>query len=166
MNSPFRFPVNVGKAAFFLSVTAWAVSCRQQPIQVLDYAQAKRLTTKYVSQYKPGKMPAYWVGPSTTYTRLRRAKSAEDAIIAGHVDEREENGTLRPSPGAIISIDRGHVFADENGNYAQAVTPGRHTLRIGWVGMLWSEAEPLRAQAGDSIRTSSQLLHDPRPLMN
>ncbi|SFP87378.1 carboxypeptidase-like regulatory domain-containing protein [Hymenobacter arizonensis] len=140
------------------------IGCRQQPTQILTYAQGKRLSAEYLSNHKPGKAPAYWVGPSTTYIHLRQVKPAKDAIIVGHVDVQEENGTMRPWPSAIISIDQKHTFANENGDYARVISPGLHTMRVGWIGMLWSEAPPLRVQAGDSIRVDFQLLPEFRPL--
>lgn len=39
-------------------------------------------------------------------------------------------------------------------------------MRVGWLGMLWSEAPPLEVRAGDSIRADFQLMPDPRPLID
>jgi hypothetical protein len=138
---------------------------------VLDYSQARKLSEEYSRRYKPGQKPAYWVGPSTSYTRLRRKDPAREAIITGHVDEREEDGTLRPMPGAFISIGKisireSHTFADEQGNYVRTLTPGRYPMRVGGIGLLWSEAPPLQVQMGDSIRANFQLLFDLRPLID
>jgi hypothetical protein len=73
---------------------------------------------------------------------------------------------LLVQPGAIISVDKGYILSDAQGNYSQLVAPGRHALRGGGIGLLWSVAKPLKVAQGDSIRVDFELLSDLRPLIN
>lgn len=117
-------------------------------------------------QYKPHQKQARWLGPPATFTRARRANPADAPVITGHVDIQEADGKLSPLPGGLITIDDAHTFADKAANYVRVVAPGRHRMRVGGVGFLWSEVPPLRVKRGDSIQINVHLLPEFRPTMN
>ena len=143
------------------------VGCRnQRMVHVLNFPQAKALGAEYLRRYDKRQRPAYWVGPPPSCVYLRRNNITREPIILGQVDELLENGALLPSPSAIIIIDKIHTSADEAGNYRRTVSPGAHTMRVGWPGLLWSVAPPLRVAQGDSIRINFKLMPDPRPTID
>jgi hypothetical protein len=69
-------------------------------------------------------------------------------------------------PGVIISVDKGYVLSDAQGNYSQLVALGRHTPRGRGIGLLWSVAKPLEVAQGDVIRIDSKLLSDSQPIID
>jgi hypothetical protein len=142
------------------------VGCHsQREITILNYAQANKLVPNYLqcpSQRKVG-----WVGPPPAVPAyLRRTNPAKEAIIVGQVSLLGQDGRLLVQPAATISVDKNFTSSDAHGNYAQVVAPGRHTLRGGGIGLLWSVAKPLKVALGDSIKVDFELLSDSRPLID
>jgi hypothetical protein len=143
------------------------MSCQSwKTTQIMNFEQGEALAQEYVHHYNPHRKQAKWVGPPAAFTRFRRANPAAAPVITGYVDIQESEGKLRALPGAIITIDNAHTFADKAGNYVQAIGPGRHHMRVGGVGFLWSEAPSLHIERGDSIRITAHLLPEFRPTIN
>jgi hypothetical protein len=145
---------------------ATLVSCHsQQEIIILNYAQADKLVPAYL--HHPSQRKVGWVGPPpAVLTYLRRTNPAKEAIIVGQVSLLGQDGRLLVQPAATISVDKKFTSSDAHGNYAQVVAPGRHTLRGGGIGLLWSVAKPLKVALGDSVEVDFELLSDPRPLID
>ncbi len=163
---PSPSPLDIIKVA--LLVTAGTlVSCRiQQPVQIINYQQVRELSTKWALHYKAHKKQAYWVGPPLRYTSMSRKNPTQKAIFTGHVDVMEENGKSTFLPGALVAFDEIHTETDRSGNFLLEVPAGRHSLKVGGIGLLWSEAPPLRVRQGDSIKIQVSLLPDLRPLID
>lgn len=157
---------SVIKTGLAVSLSAF-VGCRSwQTTRVLSYSQGEALSVDYVRHYNPHRNQAKWVGPPAAFTHYRRAHPTDAAIITGCVFRQEPVGEPIPLPGAIIKIDKAHIFADPAGNYVFVLAPGRHRIWGGGVGLLYSEALPLRVGSGDSIRINFHLLPDFRPLID
>ena len=136
-------------------------------IHVTSYTQGKKLAAEYERYYTPRQRATCWLGPPpASCTRLRRTNPTKQAVILGQVDEILENGGLIPAPVALIKIDQFRTSADAAGRYVQVVSPGRHTVQAGWIGLLWSKAPPLQIAQGDSVRIDFQLMPDFRPLID
>lgn len=138
----------------------------QQTVQVLNYAQGRQLSETYLHNYAPHKKQAAWVGPSPACTYLRRTNPAREAIILGHVDVLEENGTLTARPAAAITLDEKTMFTDTNGNFAREVAAGRLAVWVTGVGFLRSVVPKLRVVRGDSIAIHFRTLPEFRPTIN
>ncbi|HEX8328874.1 MAG TPA: carboxypeptidase-like regulatory domain-containing protein [Hymenobacter sp.] len=166
MSAPVCFAIRL-TSLVLVSFLGGLMGCRsEQTIHVLNYAQGRALSKDYLSHYKPRQQAAKWLGPPATFSRFRRTNPAGASLITGYVDVQQENGKFTPLPGAIITIDDAHTFADQAGNYVQIVGPGRHHVRAGWVGMLWSEAPSIRVEPGDSIQINFHVLPEFRPTIN
>jgi hypothetical protein len=166
MSFPFCPAIRLAKVGFVASV-GWLMSCQSwKTTQIMNFEQGEALAQEYVHHYNPHRKQAKWVGPPAAFARFRRANPAAAPVITGYVDIQESEGQLRPLPGAIITIDNAHTFADKAGNYVQAIGPGRHHVRVGGVGFLWSEAPSLHIERGDSIRVTAHLLPEFRPTIN
>lgn len=143
------------------------MSCQSgKVIHILSYAQGEALSQEYVRHYSPHRKQARWLGPPAAVARFRRVNPAAAPVITGSVAVQESDGKRTPFPGGLITIDDAHTFADKAGNYAQIISPGRHHVRVGGVGFLWSEAPSLHVEPGDSIRINAHLLPEFRPTMN
>ena len=143
------------------------MSCQSgKIIHILSYEQGEAMSKEYVRHYKPHQKQGKWLGPPAAFTRLRCTNPAAAPVITVDVDIQERDGNPTPLPSAIITIDDAHTFADKAGNYVQVTGPGRHRVRVGGIGFLWSEVPSLRVQRGDSIRISAHLLPEFRPTMN
>ena len=137
----------------------------QRPLLIENYAQAQKLVPQYERQYSQHR-DTPWVGPPPVTTRLPRRPAAKGAVLQGHVDLLLEDGKLLSQPAATIMLDKQVLTANNAGDYIVALRPGRHTLRGGGIGFLWSEAPTLQVAAGDSIRVDFRLLQDVRPLID
>ncbi|MET4073263.1 hypothetical protein [Hymenobacter sp. UYCo722] len=166
MHNLFHLAIRLPNFLLFISI-GWLVSCQVgNTIHITSYKQGVAMGQEYVRHYKPHRKQANWQGPPTSFTRLRRTNPAGNPVIAGYVDIQEENGKFTPLPGPIITIDDAHIFADQAGNYVQVIGSGSHHVRVGGVGLLWSEAPSLHVQRGDSIRINVHLLPEFRPVIN
>jgi hypothetical protein len=156
-----------GIRAFLLLLSgSYLAGCQsQRPLLIENYVQAQTLVPQYERQYSQHRFTP-WVGPPPVATRLPRRPGARGAVLLGHVDLLLEDGKLLSQPAATIIVDKQVVAANGAGDYAIALLPGRHTLRGGGVGFLWSEAPTLQVTAGDSIRVDFRLLQDIRPLID
>jgi hypothetical protein len=154
--------------AFTALAGIYLASCQShRPLLIENYTQAQKLVPLYERQYSKNKKPVPWVGPwPAPALRLRRAHPASPALLLGHVALVLENGKLLSQPSATVLIDKQAITADEAGNYAVELPPGRHALRSGGVGFLWSQAPLLQVVAGDSIRLDFRLLADIRPIID
>ena len=143
------------------------VGCSKwQTVHVLTYAQGQALSADYQRDYTPRRNQARWVGPPAELTRFPRTHPIDAPVIVGKVDLQDENGRFTPLPGTVITIDGAHIFADKAGNYVRVVGPGRHRMRAGSVGLLYSDAPPFHIERGDSIQINFHLLPEFRPTMN
>ena len=166
MSIPFCLAIRLTQFGLIASI-GWLVSCQSwKTTQILNYEQGEALAQEYVRHYSPHRKQAYWVGPPAACARFRRANPADAPVITGHVAIQEKDGKITPLPGALITIDDAHTFADNAGNYVRVIGPGRHHVRVGGVGFLWSEAPSLHVERGDSIRINAHLLPEFRPTMN
>ena len=166
MHTPYCSAFRFTNLVFIISI-GWLVSCRSgKTIQVLSYEQGVTMGREYVHHYNPHRTQAKWQGPPAAFTCFRRTNPADAPVIAGSVAIQEENGELTLLPGTIITIDDDHTFADKAGNYVRVIGSGRHHVRVGGVGFLWSEAPSLQVERGDSIRINVHLLPEFRPTMN
>jgi hypothetical protein len=154
------------RALGLASLLAALVSCHsQREVVIMNYSQADKLVPNYLRH--PSQRQVGWVGPlPATSTYWRRTNAAKAAIIVGQVSLVGQDGRLLIQPAATIAIDKAFTSADAHGNYAQVVAPGRHVLRGGGIGLLWSVAKPLRVAQGDSIRIDFKLLSDSRPIID
>ncbi|MBF9140550.1 hypothetical protein [Hymenobacter properus] len=166
MSTPICLSFRSIKLAFLLATGALAGCQGGKVIHILSYEQGQAKAQEYVRHYSPHQKQGKWVGPPVTLNRLRRTNLAADPVITGGVDIQEPDGKLRPFPGALITIDGAHTFADNSSRYARVIGPGRHRLRVGGVGFLWSEAPALHVERGDSIQVIAHLLPEFRPTMN
>jgi hypothetical protein len=166
MSNTIGFTIRLAKLVFIVSIS-WLMGCQNgRIIHILSYEQGEAMAREYVRHYNPHRKPAWWLGPPAVIARFRRAHSADAPVIAGYVAIQEPAGKLLPLPGALITVDDAHTFADKAGNYVRAIAPGRHHVRVGGVGCLWSEAPALHVERGDSIRINVHLLPEFRPTMN
>ena len=166
MGSISYFAIRLTKLVVIICI-GWLVSCQGgKTIHILSYEQGVAMAQKYVQHYNPHRKQANWQGPPATFTRFRRTNPADAPVIAGYVAIQEGNGKLTSLPGAIITIDDAHIFADQDGNYARTIGPGRHHLRAGGGGLLWSEVPSLHVERGDSIQINFHLLPEFRPTIN
>lgn len=154
--------------ALTVLLCGYLVSCQSpRPLLVENYGQAEKLVPRYERQYSKNKKPAPWLGPPPApASRLRRTHPASPALLLGHVDLVLENGQAVSQPAATVVIDKQLLTTDAAGNYAVALPAGRHTLRSGGVGFLWSQALRLQVAVGDSVRLDFRLLPDMRPLID
>jgi hypothetical protein len=162
----FPFAVRFIKLVLIFSAGTLMGCHRWRTVHVLSFAQGQALSEKYVRHYNPHRKQSKWLGPAATFTRFRRTNSTDAPIITGYVAILEPNGKFTPLPGGFITIDKAHIFADKDGNYMQIIATGRHRVRGGGVGFLYSEAPSLHAEPGDSIRLIFQLLPEFRPTIN
>ncbi len=158
------------RPVILLALAAFAgllAGCRsQQPIEITDYSQAKKLLPQYerLSSSPRGALP--WLGPPPGMaTRLRR-RAATEAVLCGHVDLLLENGQAVPQAAAIIMVGDKPTYTDQAGNYAVTLAAGQQPVRAGGVGFLWSRVTLLQVAASDSIQLNFRLLQDLRPLIN
>jgi hypothetical protein len=166
MSTPFCFAIRLTKLVFMVSI-GWLMGCQSgKTIYILSYEQGIAMAQEYVHQYNPQQKQAVWLGPPAAFTRSRRTNPTDAPVITGHVDIQEADGKFSPLPGALITIDGAHTFADKAGDYVRVVGPGQHYLRVGGVGLLWSETPSLPIERGDSIQINVHLLPEFRPTMN
>ena len=156
------------KNGLFVSLLCSSAGCTsQQTIHIVSYAEGHKRQAEYVRHYNPRRKAPHWVGPPVSfYTLLRQTDTTKAALVLGHVALQLEDKTFVPQPGAIVMVNGSHTFTDNAGNYLRTISAGAHTLRVGAIGILWSEAPPLRVKPGDSIRVDFQLIPDFRPTMN
>ena len=106
------------------------------------------------------------MGPPASDISFHRTIRPSAPIITGYVALQGENGQFTRLPGAIVLIDNAHTLADKDGRYTQVVSPGRHKVLTGGIGLIWSEAPSLQVEPGDSIQVNFHLLPDFRPIID
>jgi hypothetical protein len=166
MNNSFHPIISTARLALIIFTGALTNCQGGKAVHILSYEQGEALGKEYVRNYHPNQKQARWLGPPASLTRFRRANPANAPIITGVADIQEPNGQLRLLPGAIITIDKTPTFADEAANYVRVIGPGRHHMRVGGVGLLWSEVPSFHVERGDSIRITAHLLSEFRPTIN
>lgn len=87
---------------------------------------------------------------------------AAEPVLFGQVKVLDKAGPYTLST-AIISLDEKLTFADAAGNYRLVLTPGKHQLMTGQIGIYQSRLT-IAVALGDSVRIDFHLRPDQRPL--